>query len=232
MKVTITQLIGASAMVLAGLAAAMVPLYADQVAATASANDRDVATSAEETHPLGIGAKIPRHLKLVDINGKHFNLNSSVAAKPTILIFYRGSWCPFCNLQMGQLEEIVPNLEAQGYQILAISPDLPENLRSSIDKHHLTYTLLSDSHMQASQAFGLAFHVDDATYARMSSFGVNLEAATGTKQRELPIPAAYVIDRSGTIRFAYSNPNFKVRVDPQALLAAATAAVSDDKRPN
>ena len=100
----------------------------------------------------------------------------------------------------------------------AITPEL-------VAKHNLTYTLLSDSRMQASEAFGLPFHVDDATYSHMSTFGVNLEAATGTKRRELPVPAAYVLDRSGTIRFAYANPNFRVRVDPQKLLAAATAAL-------
>ena len=212
----------------------MVPLYADPLPATAPAllpNDKDVAASADETHPLGVGAKIPDHLQLIDISGKPFNLNAAVAAKPTILIFYRGSWCPFCNLQMGQLEQLVPKLEAQGYQILAISPDLPQNLQVSVGKHHLTYTLLSDSRMQVSQAFGLAFHVDDATYAHMLSFGVNLEAATGTNQRELPVPAAYVLDRNGTIHFAYSNPNFKVRVDPDKLLTAATAALSAAKSP-
>jgi len=86
--------------------------------------------------------------------------------------------------------------------------------------------------MGTSEAFGLAYHVDDTTYAHMYSFGVNLEAATGTKQRELPVPAAYVLDRFGTIRFAYSNPNFRVRVDPQKLLTAATAALSVAKSPN
>jgi len=221
------------------------PLYADPLPTATSlslphtidagSDEHDamkVAASADETHPLGLGAKIPDHMQLIDIDGKPFNLNAAVAAKPTILIFYRGSWCPFCNLQMAQLEEIEPKLEAQGYQILAISPDLPSNLQVSVGKHHLTYTLLSDSNMGTSEAFGLAYHVDDDTYAHMSSFGVNLEAATGTKQRELPVPAAYVLDRFGTIRFAYSNPNFRVRVDPQKLLTAATAALSVAKSPN
>lgn len=182
-----------------------------------------VASSADQTHPLAVGAKIPPGIVLTAIDGKPFNLDRAIHSKPTILIFYRGSWCPFCNIQMGQLEPLQPQLIALGYQTLAISPDLPKNLQTSVAKHQLTYTLLSDSDMVAAKAFGLAFTVDAPTIARMATHGVDLEEASGRTHHELPVPAAYVVDRAGVIRFAYTNPDFHVRVDPDALLAAAKA---------
>lgn len=184
-----------------------------------------VAASADQTHPLTVGATLPPNLQPATIEGKPFDLDKAVRSKPTVLIFYRGGWCPFCNMQMGQLEEIEPKLEALGYQILAISADNPAHLKESIAKHQLTYTLLSDTDMAAAKAFGLAFRVDDATYAQMKNHNVDLEAASGRTDHILPVPAAYVLDRKGVIKFAYANPDFKVRVNPDDLLQAAKGAL-------
>jgi peroxiredoxin len=184
-----------------------------------------VAASADQTHPLGVGAALPPNLRPETINGKPFDLNKAVRSKPTVLIFYRGGWCPFCNIQMGQLAELEPQLKALGYQILAISADNPAHLKESVAKHQLTYTLLSDTDMAAAKAFGLAWHVDDTTYAQMKNHGVDLEAASGRTDHILPVPAAYVLDRKGVIKFAYANPDFKVRVNPDDLLKAAQAAL-------
>jgi peroxiredoxin len=98
------------------------------------------------------------------------------------LIFYRGGWCPFCNEQMSGLEGVVKDLTEAGYQMLAISPDKPSEEEKSIEKHSLTYTLLSDSEGDAMKAFGLAF-VAPARQFRM------LETASGAKHHALPVPA-------------------------------------------
>lgn len=180
-----------------------------------------VAAAAEQARPLRVGQSVPANSTLTDIDGKPFDLNHAIASKPTVLIFYRGGWCPFCNNQMSHLEEIEPQLESEGYQLLAISPDKPESLKASIAKHTLTYTLLSDSSMNVTTAFGLAYKVDDDMMAKMKTFGVDLDAATGNSLHELPVPAAYVIDKTGVIRFEYANPDFRVRVNPDDLMAAA-----------
>ena len=126
---------------------------------------------------------------------------------------------------MGQLAKIESKLTELGYQILAIGADRPEKLKESIAKHSMTYQLLSDSKMIASRAFGVAYRVDDKTLELYKSFGIDLEEASGEEHHQLPVPTAYVLATDGTIRFRYSNPDYKVRVDPDALLAAAEAAL-------
>ena len=184
-----------------------------------------VAKDAMSTHPLSVGDQLPPHLFPLTINNRPFDLSKSVHQKPTVLIFYRGGWCPFCNLQMGQLQAIQGKLKSMGYQMLAISADNPAHIRQSIKKHHLSYTLLSDHKMAASIAFGLAFKVSDVILQQYKTYHINLDQASGDKSHILPVPAAYVFDRQGKIVFAYSNPNYKVRVNPNLLLRAAKAAL-------
>lgn len=129
-------------------------------------------------------------------------------------------------MQLGQLQKIEDELLALGYRILAISPDLPENLRASVDKNSLSYVLLSDSKMEAAKAFGLAFRVDDQGYERLSGYGIDLEAASGEKHHLLPVPAVYLVGKDGIVQFQYANPNYRVRLTPEVLLAAAKTDVA------
>ena len=129
-------------------------------------------------------------------------------------------------MQLGQLQKIETELLELGYRILAISPDLPENLKASVEKNSLGYVLLSDSKMEAAKAFGLAFRVDEKGYQRLSGFGIDLESASGEKHHLLPVPAVYLVGEDGIIQFQYVNPNYKVRLTPEVLLAAAKTDVA------
>jgi len=181
-----------------------------------------VAASAEAAVPLAVGSAVPA-MTLMDVTGKPFALADAIAKRPTVLIFYRGGWCPFCNRQMAQLVEIEPKLRKMGYQLLAISPDRPEELRKSIAKHRLNYTLLSDSDATAIKAMGLAYRVDDSTLQKYREFGIDLEASSGRAHHLLPVPSVFLVDTTGVIRFRYANPDYRVRIAPDALLAAAKA---------
>jgi peroxiredoxin len=178
----------------------------------------------EDICPILVGEKVP-DLVLRDMKGKTFDLSAAFAAKPTILIFYRGGWCPYCNLHLGQLQEAESTLVGLGYQILAVSPDRPEKLGAPIEKNELSYTLLSDSTMKAATSLGLAFRVDDDTIEKYKGFGIDLEADSGEKHHLLPVPAALVVGRDGVVKFSYVNPNYKMRIDPDVLVAAAKAAL-------
>jgi peroxiredoxin len=159
------------------------------------------------------------------LGGKEVSLKTLIAQKPSVLIFYRGGWCPYCNLQMGQLVNIEPELRRMGYQILAISPDKPEELEKSLEKHQINYTLLSDRTMALTHAFGLAYRVSPEILEKMKGFGVDLDGSTGNHLHLLPVPAAYVVDMKGVIHFVYFNADIKVRVNPDDLLKAAKAAL-------
>ena len=125
---------------------------------------------------------------------------------------------------MGQLQEIIPQLRTLGYHIVGISPDRPEKLAASLEKNPGGYLLLSDSKMAAAKAFGLAFQLDDAMVERYKGFGIDLEADSGQTHHQLPVPAVFLVGKSGRIEFQYVNPNYKVRLQPEVLLAAAKAA--------
>jgi len=183
--------------------------------------------SVEGPGSLQAGYFIPA-VTLRALDGSPVDLRQAVAKQPTVLIFYRGGWCPYCNRHLVDLEQLEPQLKDLGYQILAVSPDRPEELARSTRELELGYELLSDSDMVAARAFGLAFKVDDAlveTYK--TQYGIDLEGASGRTHHELPVPAAYVVDSAGLIHFAYANPDYKVRVDSQTLLDEATAAVRE-----
>ena len=129
-------------------------------------------------------------------------------------------------MQLGQLQNIEPQLIQLGYQIIAINPDHPAKLGEAIQKHKLSYLLLSDSKMIGARAFGIVFKVDEKTLERYKNqFGIDLEDASGEKHHLLPVPSVFVIGTDGVIKFEYVNPNYKVRINPDLLLAAAKTAL-------
>ena len=108
-----------------------------------------------------------------------------------------------------------------GYQIIALSPDHPGRLSSAIEKQKLEYLLLSDTEMVTARAFGVAYKVDDQTFERYKSHGLDLERACGEKHHLLPVPSVFIIGTDGIIQFEYVNPNYTVRIKSDLLMAAA-----------
>ncbi|OUS32085.1 alkyl hydroperoxide reductase [Thalassotalea sp. 42_200_T64] len=188
---------------------------------------RPVAESADLVSPLLPGQTIPS-INTTTIAGKQVSLASIINNKPTILFFYRGGWCPFCNVQMGQLQAIEKDLTRLGFQLIGISTDSPVDLQKSLRDKKLSYQLLSDYHSEVSQAFGLAFYASSKVTKRYLT-KMNLQNplqknAAGEARLVLPAPAVYVIDAKGLVQFQYVNPNYKTRLAPELLLHAAKLA--------
>ncbi len=186
-------------------------------------NAEQLAMSATEVMPLQVGDRIADAV-VRDLDGKEKNLLQVLGGKPAVLIFYRGGWCPYCNLQLGKLQKIERALQELGYEIYAMSPDKPENLKQSVAKHALTYQLLSDSQVAAARAFGVAYQVSSALNASLLAEGINLQEASGETHQTLVVPSAFVVDPNGVIRFMYSNADYTVRVDENTLLMEAQKA--------
>ena len=185
-----------------------------------------LAPSAAAAMPLAVGASAPA-VTVQAADGTPFDLGAACSEKPTVLIFYRGGWCPFCNRELGELAEFEPKFSALGYQIIAISTDVPAGLAPTAEKNHLAYRLLSDRAMAAASAYGVAFRVDAATQKKYAGYNIALAPVPGEPDAAwLPVPTAYIIGRDRVIRFAFSNPDYKVRVPAAALLAAATTAAA------
>jgi peroxiredoxin len=181
--------------------------------------------SAKEVRPLLNGTQIP-DVSLVRSDGARISLRALVGGKPSILVFYRGSWCPFCNLQFAGLGRVQPDIEKLGFQLIGISPDTPEKETAFSASKIIPYVLLSDSELTAAKAFGIAFQVDPDTIKRMEGFGVSLDSATGHSLHQLPVPAVFVLDKDGVINYEYVNPDFKYRLDPAVLMAMAESTLN------
>ncbi|MEO8002094.1 MAG: peroxiredoxin-like family protein, partial [Arenimonas sp.] len=187
-------------------------------AAAFSANE--FAASPEQVRPVLLASKMP-DVAMTTLAGKATTLKAVAAGKPVIFVFYRGGWCPFCNLQLSDLRLIQKQTDALGYQMIGISPDLPAELNRTLDKHQLKYTLLSDSKANAMRAFGIGYQLDAATIEKYKGYGIDLEKNSGEKHHGLPVPSVFIIDADGIIQFSYVNPDYKARVPSSVVLAAA-----------
>ena len=173
--------------------------------------------------PVMIGESLPKTV-LKSVENKPFDLNQAISKKETILIFFRGGWCPYCNTHLGKLQSIESELLKLGFQIIAVSPDKPELLKANAEKRGLNYRLLSDNDMNASRSLGIAFRLDDETFIKYkNSYGIDIEIDSGYNHHLLPVPSVFIIGTDGAIKFSYINPNYKVRIDPDVLISAAKA---------
>ena len=167
-----------------------------------------IADKAENVSPLLIGEKIP-NVVLHDANGKEVK-TKDILDKKTVLVVYRGGWCPYCNSQLADMQEIEKDIIALGYQVIAISPDAPSFLKQTLDKKELQYKLYSDSEGVFSQAVGIAFAREKPKLDKYSE---------GKNPGFLPVPTVYVLNDKQEIEFMYINPNYGTRLKGDVLLA-------------
>lgn len=187
-----------------------------------------IAASPEQVTPLLNGLTIPA-VRLKTAGGTSVQLTQLVQQKPSMLVFYRGGWCPYCNAQLAALRDIEPKLQALGYQVIAITPDSVVSINKSLNDtggKALNYTLLSDSEFKASSAFGLAYYLDDNTATMYKGkLGSLITTEEGTEKVVLPVPAIYIVNTQGEALFNYVHINYKTRLHSELLLKAAELAL-------
>jgi len=181
----------------------------------------DIPDNPENVSPLLIGSEVP-DITLSDPEGEMVSL-SGVAGQNTLIVFYRGGWCPFCSAELSAITEIEDDLYEKGITIVGISPDSPGYLKESLNDPDTEFTLLSDSDMKASRAFGIAFKEREETVAQLKENGMDIEQRSGRDHHLLPVPAVFLINEEGRIEFQYVNPNYKERISHNILMEAANA---------
>lgn len=189
---------------------------------SASATDiNKIAATAEKVNPLLNGQTIP-DVTLFDLENKPVSLKALIKKQPTVLIFYRGGWCPYCSAQLAGLKQVEEQIMALGYQIIAISPDSPSKLKDTAFETDFKVQLYSDKDFSVSSEFGIGFFLADSVASRYrNKMGIEFVALDGTSKVALPVPAVYIADQEGLVHFNYVNPNFKVRIAPELLHQAA-----------
>jgi len=186
----------------------------------AASHQPGIAASADQVRPISADNAAPS-ASMRTADGATVTMTSVYQQKPTVLVFYRGGWCPFCNKHLEEVGRNADALRDMGFQIIGISPDKPSELAKTVDKTHVDYTLLSDADAELIKAFGLAFEVDQPTRTKYKGYGIDLEAASGYEHHALPVPAVYLIDTDGQIQFAHWDADYKSRLSGEAIIEAA-----------
>jgi peroxiredoxin len=157
---------------------------------------------------------------LNNANGKAVDVSALWKTRPVVVNFYRGGWCPYCNLELRALQQVVPQIEALGATLVAVSPEKPDDAISTAEKNALTFPVLSDPGQKVGRAFGLVYTFSEELISAYKEFGLDIPGKNGAKEWALPISATYVVEGGGTIVFANTDADYRDRADPAAVLAA------------
>lgn len=150
--------------------------------------------------------------------GKSIVLKQLLRSGPVILAFYRGGWCPYCNIQLRAYQSILPQISASGARLVAISPQLPDNSLDTVNKNALTFDVLSDVRNEVARSYGLVYSLPEEIRAALRSNNKALPSINGDDSWELPVPATYVVARDQHVALAYIEVDYRKRLEPKALL--------------
>ena len=166
---------------------------------------------------LKTGDRAPA-IVLKNAKGETVDVGALLKKGPVILTFYRGGWCPYCNLELKAFQQILPDIKAAGASLVAVSPEKPDDTLSTTEKNALAFEVLSDVGQKVGRAFGLVYQFNDELKSAYDGFGLDIPTKNGADEWALPLSATYVIDRDGTIIYAYTDADYRDRADPLDVL--------------
>ncbi|QET05400.1 AhpC/TSA family protein [Cupriavidus pauculus] len=181
--------------------------------------------SGQAERAIHAGDRAPAFV-LQDQNDRTVSSAELLAQGPLIVTFYRGVWCPYCNIELQALNELLPQFRALGANIVAISPQKPVNSRKSVRQNQLDFPVLSDVRGETGAAFGLRFALPDYLVALYQTLGNDLPAFNDDPSWTLPMPARYVIGQDGVVRYAEVNPDYTHRPEPADMLPVLERAAA------
>jgi peroxiredoxin len=156
---------------------------------------------------------------LPDAKGRPVRLSELLKKGPVVLTFYRGGWCPFCNLQLKSYQDHLPEIRAKGAELVAVSPQLPDSTASTVEKDALAFPVLSDVGNQVARKYGLVFKLADDLVPIYRKYGIDLEKTNGDATHELPMPGTYIIGKDGKVLLSFVEADYKKRLPVESLLA-------------
>jgi peroxiredoxin len=174
----------------------------------------------------GVGAQAVKEgerapdFALPDATGGKVQLADLLQRGPVVVTFYRGEWCPYCNLTLRAYLAVLPEITALGATLVAVSPQTPDNSLTTAEKKGLTFPVLSDVGNRVARQYGLVFALSAAARPFYTAIGSDLPAYNGDASWELPVPGTFVIASDGTVRLAFVDPDYTHRLEPAAIVAA------------
>jgi peroxiredoxin len=188
-----------------------------EVIATLSTELAKLATSGIARGALQAHACAP-DFELPDSTGKLVRLSTLLERGSVIVTFYRGGWCPFCDLQLHAYQTVLAEIHGHGAELVAISPQTPDYALSDVEKKQLTFPVLTDLGNAVARRYGLVYSLSESLRALQTQFGNPIPKFNGDDSWELPMPGTFVLDRGGVVRLAHVDPNYMLRLEPAAIL--------------
>lgn len=178
-----------------------------------------VFAQSETIYPQGlkVGDMAPK-FSGKDQNGKIFTLADALKKGDVVMLFYRGQWCPYCNKQLSYFSDSLQLLTAKGVAVLAITPETAANVKKTVDKTKVTFSVLEDEGLAIMKMYKVNFTVDEKTVAKYKGYGIDFDKSNGSNGANLPVPATYIIGKDGKIKYVFFNADYRKRAHVQDIL--------------
>jgi peroxiredoxin len=185
------------------------------------ARDRQTRVAHGASPDVITAGDVLEEFTLPDANGGEVSLSDLVADGPAVLVFYRGGWCPFCNLALRQYQaELMPQMERYDATLAAISPETPDASLTLADKHALQFPVLSDAGARVARRLGIAFEQAEDVLAAQRALGLDIRAGNAEGAIDLPMPTVLIVDRDRVVRFADVHPDYTTRTEVSTIVSA------------
>lgn len=171
----------------------------------------------DASNAIQLGSKFPS-FELSDATGKTVSLGDLLAEGAVLISFYRGEWCPFCNLELRALQKHLADFKKKGVNLVAISPELPDQSLSTTEKLSLEFTVLSDVNNKLAKELGILFPQPDTMRVVYDKFSVDWNKRYGNDKLEIPVPATFLVDSTGVLRNAFIDASYEKRLEPSTAL--------------
>jgi peroxiredoxin len=201
---------------------------AETLATMADATE-DLKRSGIERRALKTGDTMP-DFELPNQHGKRRRLSDYLAKSPVVLNIYRGGWCPYCNLEMKALNDVLPEIQAHGAQLVAIAPETPDKAMLTAERNAINIDILSDAGNRIAEEMGLVFELPQVLRPVYEKFGIDLPAYNGDNSFKLPVPATYIVGQDRSIVYDFVNADYTQRLEPTEIVAKLTMLYGPDKQ--
>jgi peroxiredoxin len=176
-----------------------------------------IAGAQEAPEGLFIASKAP-DFRAKDQHGTEIRLKDLLKQGKVVLVFYRGQWCPYCNKELSRLQDSLQLIKDKGATLVAVSPELPENVSKTVEKTKAEYSILYDEGLKIMKAYDVEFELPENTLTRYRNAGLDIEKNNGANGKYLPVPAIFIIDKESTITYRFFEPDYKKRPSVLELL--------------
>ena len=200
-----------------------------EILATMAQATEDLRQSGIESRALKTGDTLP-DFELPNQYGEQRRLSGYLAKSPVVLNVYRGGWCPYCNMEMKALHDVLPEIQAHGAQLVAMAPETPDKATLTAEQNAIAIDILSDAGNRIAEEMGLVFELPQVLRPVYEKIGIDLPAYNGDNSFKLPVPATYIVGQDGAIVYDFVNADYTQRLEPTEIVAKLTMLYGPGKQ--